>query len=182
MTILVTGFDPFDNAPERNPSASVAMELNNPAIDTCILPTSYARAIEHLDNRLRQGDITFLLLLGYAKNIPGIRLEKCARNRVTAQRPDNDGVILHGPIDSTGPDVLPTKVDLTTLGHTAAVHCPVITSTNAGGYVCNYTYYHALRHWPSLPSLFIHLSASKESRHFPEVVAAIESIALKLKK
>lgn len=178
MKLLVTGFEPFGNL-EMNPSAEAADELvaRNTYMHKAILPTSYRRSAATLEESLKDGTVTALLMLGYASNVDGLRLEKFGSNSVTSGSPDNDGVVLSGNIDPLGPGRLATYVNLESCIAAAEENCRAYISEDAGGYVCNYAYYCALRKFPNVRTIFIHITAAKDTEEFSKAVLALDGIA-----
>ena len=160
MTTLVTGFDPF-GVMRSNPSQAAGSWLAATR-DDCVfvpVPTSYAGSTSALDEAVRTHRPTAVLLLGFAASAVGLRPERCARNLTTAAAPDNDGQWQAGPIQADGPDLIETAVDYDGLLNTLASNrVPYTASDDAGGYVCNWLYWHALMTQPTLPVLFVHLA------------------------
>lgn len=166
--LLITGFDPFGSL-KANPSSELAqwLEKTLPDADAVELPTSYARSVAVLDDAVTDGKYAAILMLGYADGPSGVRLEQVASNRTTATSPDNDGVKLHGAIDSAEPGNLATPFDCDALARQVArAGGTARLSDNAGGFVCNYAYFHVLRsgngnrEFP--PALFAHVAGADD--------------------
>ena len=90
MKILITAFEPFNND-TVNPSEEI---LKN--IDGCkvMLPVSYNRVEEVLDDAICKYNPDFILSLGYAGSRSEISIEKCAYNLMKASIKDNYGTLL----------------------------------------------------------------------------------------
>lgn len=164
--LLITGFDPFGSL-KVNPSSELAQWLGEtlPEADAVELPTSYGRSVAALDDALTDGKYAAILMLGYADGPSGVRLERVASNRTTAASPDNDGVKLQGPIDSAEPSNLATSFDCDYLAHEIErAGGKARLSDNAGGFVCNYGYFHVLRSGDGRfpPALFAHVANADE--------------------
>ncbi|MGK8508202.1 hypothetical protein ACRS5S_09105 [Nocardia asiatica] len=181
MSMLITGFEPF-GALKENPSSHLAHKIANIDwnVDALTLPTSYRRSVEAINYALTSSPMSALIMLGYAVGVEGVRLERYGRNESTSQHPDNDGRVLQGPIDSHGPPVLESTVDINKCANLIGKKCPVVISENAGGYVCNYAYYCALRSFPEIKCIFVHLSSSVDSDNFRAVMDAVVVIAAEL--
>ena len=179
VKMLVAGFDAFGNL-STNPSGELATELARtvPDAKSIILPTSYERAATILLDELRQTGPSYGVMFGYSRRAESLRLERYARNRDKAKRPDNDGRIRSSVIDSEAPEVLSGRVDVAKL-HSILTErgCNVSMSENAGGYVCNHTYFKVLaylhRSGKKLPFLFAHIPGPELSRQTVETGRAL---------
>jgi pyroglutamyl-peptidase len=151
MRTLLTGFGPF-GAIIDNPSARIVAHFAEAgalghALTTRVLPVSYDRAAEEVSALLREGAFDAALLMGVATRTAVLRLERVARLRGGGHRPDVDG---RSPADTTlSLGALPTYTATVALEPLAAVlaaaDVPARLSDDAGGYVCNHTYYAALQ-------------------------------------
>jgi pyroglutamyl-peptidase len=177
MRVLLTGFGPFLNIIE-NPTALLVERLMAsppPGIElqTEVLPVSYHRASLRLKELLQAENFDLAVLLGVAGNSSHIRLEALGRNSHTANANDEDGMNLMGlPVVESGAVTLQTQLDLApivskleSLGYSAQV------SQDAGGYVCNDTYYAALHAIDeaglSTKCVFIHVPPHPEATETP---------------
>lgn len=148
--MILTAFDPFGGL-AANPSERLLRAVEPELADgdlTVVLPTSYARAWATVDEVLggRPADEP-VVLLGYSARAGGLRLERGAANRCTAAAADNDGEVRAGPVDPDGPPVVATTIDVDGLvARLERAGAPVAASSDAGGFVCNATYYRVLRH------------------------------------
>jgi pyroglutamyl-peptidase len=179
MTTLVTGFDPFGGL-RSNPSQTAGSWLAAQREDILYLPvpTSYARSVEALQRAVQTHRPTALLLLGFAARAAGLRLERLARNATTTTAPDNDGKCQAGPILEGGPPWIETSVDYDRiLRILASKGIPHTASDDAGGYVCNWLYWHALVGDRTLPTLFVHLAEPANTTRWRETHAGLMLIA-----
>jgi pyroglutamyl-peptidase len=151
MRVLMTGFGPFGDV-SNNPSGRIveqfAMQgLPGHELVTRVLPVSFERSQQEIEDLLRSTAFDVALLLGLAAKEGMIRLEQYGRNLDRARIPDCDGSQpQESPICREGPDVYLTDIPLEPL--VAALEAggiPARISDDAGGYVCNHTYYTALR-------------------------------------
>jgi pyroglutamyl-peptidase len=165
MPILVTAFNPFGAHP-TNPSEILVRNLaarNLAAASTLILPTEYAASARILTNAIRTLKPTAVLCLGLAEREPVLRLELFARNRSTSPAPDNAGLIrLNHPIVPGAPETLPATLPYAAISAAwTARAIPHRLSTDAGGFVCNHVFFHALHTLAQsptpIPCGFIHL-------------------------
>ena len=157
MTVVVTGFDPFHGAP-FNPSGEVAQRVEGAT--AYVLPTSYIRAQDHLEAILAERRPSLLIMLGLHDGTEQPLLERFAVNVDDSVTPDNDGDVRRGrPIDSAAPDAFQTALDLVQMQeHLLSKGFSVGISNHAGAFVCNHTYYCALRAAPpETKCLFIHI-------------------------
>lgn len=162
-TMHLTCFDAF-GALRENPTRWLVGVLS-PAPDwwvaKTVLPTSYSRvrgAVNHIFDQRPAA----VLMFGYTSQTDRLRLEHVARNRDGSPRPDNDGR-LGGPVILPGaPSLYSSTVDLTpVLSALCGRKLPFTYSTDAGGYVCNHSYFLALERArsvrPAIPCLFVHI-------------------------
>ena len=174
MTILVTGFEPFDGL-AVNPSQAVVEALAHRSsgrhgieLVTEILPTEFRAASDRIVTLIRELRPDAVVSLGLAFSASAIRLERHALNLNDSARPDNGGDLATGRlIDPDGPigywSTLPLDAMFRALKER---DIPAIISNHAGAYVCNHVFYTA-RHeierlgWET-PCGFIHLPLMSE--------------------
>ncbi len=142
--ILVTGFEPFPGAPVNPTEALVTrMREKPPSLGTIdfraeVLPVDYASVGPRLTAIAAAFQPDIALHFGLAAECGGFRLERQARNRLIAAKPDNRGVVpADGPI-CAGPEILAATLPLGDI-HAAltAAGLPASWSDDAGGYLCN---------------------------------------------
>ncbi|MFJ2621787.1 pyroglutamyl-peptidase I [Glutamicibacter sp. NPDC087344] len=162
MRILVTGFEPFGNDNFNASDAVVSAlpdHLGKNQITTAILPVSFTRSGQALNELLAETQPDALLCLGEAGGRKLITPELRAVNLNHARIPDNDGAQpQHTPIVAGGPHLLHPGLDarritrsLVLAGFAAA------PSEDAGRFVCNHVAY--LAYAQPIPALFIHVPA-----------------------
>lgn len=160
---LVTGFGPFLDV-EVNPSAHVATALDGALVAghrvvARVLPVDYAGARAALDALVASHAPRCVLALGVARG-DVVRLERGATNRVTSDRPDATGAVWAGRALTPGGPLrrhaaLPLSRWADELDHGAP---RVVASDDAGGYVCNATYYRLLElSEGTIPCVFVHI-------------------------
>jgi pyroglutamyl-peptidase len=162
-TVHLTCFDAFGALPE-NPTRWLVAALSPPpgwrAVKT-VLPTSYARVSGEVDRIFDQRPAA-VVMFGYTGQADRLRLEHMARNQDGSPRPDNDGRI-GGPV--IRPGAPPAYWSTVNLAPALSALCrravPFTYSIDAGGYVCNHSYFLALdRAWAAsrvVPCLFVHI-------------------------
>ncbi|MFN7728109.1 MAG: hypothetical protein ACK5P7_03020 [Bdellovibrio sp.] len=169
MSLLLTGFEPFGGE-SLNPSQLLAQKLSRArGLDCEILPVSYKRSFEVLQDRLESGKYKGLLSLGQAANRSKICLERVALNLEDADIPDADLITkVENAIDPNGPTAVLNHLPLRQYAREFKMRGrPVEISTSAGAYVCNSLYYQTFRwmeHNPRILNfqLFVHVPYSKE--------------------
>ncbi len=150
LTILLTGFDPFDGAAE-NPSrrAVLAVAEGTPPPGTRvvaeILPVSYAHAGAALADAVRRHRPDILIATGLAGGRAEISVERVAINVDDARIADNDGAFrIDAPVIEGGPaayfSTLPIKA---IAGEIRAAGVPAHVSQSAGTFICNHVFYRA---------------------------------------
>lgn len=154
--LLVTGFGPFPGVPS-NPTTEVVQEIDGcvwgqVAVSAAVLPTAWAEARPVLDATVERVRPDALIMLGVAPR-EAIEVERVARNR-TIQRPDAVGALpAEGCVAADGPETYPT-----TLPWAELVEVGAQTSDDAGTYLCNAVFYHALHCHPEVPQRgFVHV-------------------------
>ncbi len=159
---MLTGFDAFGTL-TTNPSRDLVNALARQVASTAVLPTSYQRAAPALIQQWSESPTDLIVMLGYSANASTPRIERTARNTSPSGVPDNDGVALPAsqPILTTAPDRIQTAVPVDRLQARLAAYghsCEV--SDDAGGFVCNHTYFralHELKH-RDVGVVFIHIA------------------------
>lgn len=169
QTVLLTGFEPFDND-LVNPSWEAARELDGVQVSEGVqivarcLPCAFATAGEYLAQLISELKPAMVIATGLAPGRSEISIERVAININDARIPDNLG---QQPIDTAvvvdGPaayfSTLPIKAIVKALrdaGFAAAV------SQTAGTFVCNQVFY-LLQHrlaGAGVRSGFIHMPSS----------------------
>ena len=165
MTVLLTGFEPFDGHPV-NASwlavQAVARAWRGSDLLTAELPVSFGRAPRVLWDRLQAVRPDVVVCVGEAAGRSHVGIERVAVNIADAELADNDGarpvdapVVLGGPVGYlTG---LPLRA---CLAAARATGVPTEISDTAGTYVCNATFYvlmDALEGMPGVRGGFVHL-------------------------
>lgn len=151
--VLVTGFEPFAGATESLTEAPVrglqGFRVAGARVQALILPASYAAAARKLKGALKRFSPCAVVCFGPGPYGP-ILLERTARNRDQDPRPDAARKVAKGaPIDKKGPAEVASTLPLDVIrARLAAAEIPSMASDNAGGYLCNHVFYHAVRTLP----------------------------------
>lgn len=172
MRILLTGFEPFGRF-STNSSWEVAQAVakccTEELIDCSVeqLPVSFNRAGEALRGHVVKHQPDVVLMLGQASSADSIRLERVALNLMDARGADNDGFAPSElPIEETGEAAYFTRVHIKQLREILLSEGIEATVSNSAGlYVCNRTYYEALRlvaEGTIKAALFVHLPCINE--------------------
>lgn len=160
--LLVTGFGPFPGVP-RNPSAALARRIGRlvgPKIGglpvrVLILPTTYSAIPEVLEPALAEGPAA-ILMLGVATRAKRVRVEAQGRNRTSRLFPDASGrIAARLTLEREGPAARRTAFGRQGLAILRRAGVPAVPSRDAGRYLCNATYFRALRE--GCPALFLHI-------------------------
>ncbi len=165
--ILLTGFESWGDVPS-NPTSELVEQLASDEVVGEVLPVSFRRVGERLEELIRELKPEAVLNLGLAPERPVIRVERVAINLIDARIPDNDGEQpVDVPIDPDGPpcyfSTLPTREVVEALRREGI---PAFLSYSAGTYLCNYVMYKTLRTLDVMglrtPAGFIHVPYSSE--------------------
>jgi len=188
IRLLVTGFTPFPGAP-HNPTEQLIrhFEANPPlgGLDTecrfAVLPVDYAGAIPALEEIASSFEPHVAIHFGLAKEAAGFRLERLARNEIASRVPDNAGTVPEpSPIRDGAVDV-PSSLPLSRIAEAleSSGHA-VEWSDNAGGYLCNYVFFHSAaglcRGLAAPVSGFVHVGPANAGEDFRKLVEGAETI------
>ena len=188
--VVVTGFEPFPGAPVNPTERLVAALRAAPpsfegvaAFRAEILPVDYAAVGPRLSAIGRDFAPDIAIHFGLANECVGFRLERLARNRFGADRPDNAGVLREGGAVCAGPETLPSGLPLEAIARRlAGLGLPVEWSDDAGGYLCNTVFMlsraHACAGFAPDRSGFVHVPPTGEGSGFPLSDAGLMAGAL----
>ena len=147
-TILLTGYNPYRNAPDYNPTGALARELDGRKIGGAHvvgrqLPVAVEDAGPQLRRLLARVDPDAALAMGVAPGRPAMSVERVAVNVLDFRVPDNRGRRYRDrPIRRGGPDAylstLPVRAILAALRREKI---PAELSDTAGTYLCNFAMY-----------------------------------------
>jgi pyroglutamyl-peptidase len=168
LTVLLTGFQPFDGAaenPSRRAVLTLAAEAPPPGtrIVAEILPVSYAHAGAALHAAVQRHRPDILIATGLAGGRAEISVERVAINIDDARIADNDGERrIDTPVIEAGPaayfGTLPIKAVASAI---RAAGVPAQVSQTAGTFLCNHIFYRACHlaatERPSMRAGFLHV-------------------------
>lgn len=170
--ILLYGFSRYLGF-SRNPSGELVRELSAlswPGIR--ITPHVFKVSYEEVQNRIPRllGKDSYDAVVGFglAAGSSRIRLEQIARNLCDSPQPDQDGKKrLKKAILKHQKSVYRSTVKLSDMRMSLLKeNIPAVVSRDAGGYLCNFTYYlmahHLIQHRREVPNLFVHIPFSSE--------------------
>ncbi|MGJ3231589.1 MAG: hypothetical protein ACFE0P_07310 [Oceanicaulis sp.] len=160
--VLLTAFGPFPGAPVNPTPAIIARAARlleaQADIETQVLETCFASVPDALAHAARRTP-EVVMMTGLAAGAQRMRLEHRARNETLPGRADASGAGHQGgPIDPGAPAELSARADLTALAAAltgAGLECEL--SRDAGRYVCEFAYFHALRLFAEARVVFVHL-------------------------
>ena len=161
--ILITGFEPFGEYAE-NSSWAVAEKVAACGIEGVVieqLPVSFARVGEILRRAVERHSPDLVIMLGQSGATDRVKLERVALNMMDSTMGDNDGAKPdEEPIYEGEENALFTSLPIKRLRKAIeAQGVAVKISNSAGLYVCNCTYYEALRLCKerAMQAIFVHL-------------------------
>jgi pyroglutamyl-peptidase len=173
LKVLIGGFGRFPGAP-FNPSGLVATALarrRRPALADVrrlahVFAVRYADVDRELPALIARERPDIVLLFGLAGRARHLRIEEIARNRVSVLFPDAGGFRPARPTIARGRAALRNPRPLVRLVEAARdAGLRAAPSHNAGSYLCNYIYWHALEsaRVPGGPRLvaFVHVPPVK---------------------
>jgi pyroglutamyl-peptidase len=164
--ILLTAYEPFgENV--TNSSWEVAkllreQEFEQVNLSVVLLPVSFNRVAAVLQEAITSHCPDVVLMLGQSGTKDKLKLERVALNMMDSKNGDNDGYRpTEETINSNGPAAYITKAPVKSLlDHLKTFGVNSKISNSAGLYVCNRTYYEALRLCEengTMQALFVHL-------------------------
>ena len=192
--VLITGFEPFGEYSE-NSSWEVARRVASSGVAGAEvvaeqLPVSFTRVGKALRSAVELHSPDLLIMLGQSAVADRIKLERVALNMMDSAMGDNDG---YAPdeesIDEYGAAALFTSLPIKRLRSAIeAKGINVKISNSAGLYVCNRTYYEALRmcrEREAMQAIFVHLplyegqvlsQAKKKTMPLGDMCRAVQTI------
>lgn len=143
MTVLLTGFEPFDGG-SINPSAEIARALDGRAIAGLrvtgrVYPVSMQRIARAIAAAVMETKPRMVMSLGLAGGEPAIRLERVGVNLADFPVADNDGALPKDvKLAPAGPDAFASTLPMRAI-HAALLQAgiPARLSNTAGTYLCN---------------------------------------------
>ena len=190
MKCLITGFAPMCGR-ESNKSWEVAQAAGLAALYGCEiaavqLPVSFSWAPEVLRQSVRRYSPDVVLMLGEYASGGGIKLERIAVNLMDAIHPDCDGLLPDAEsIDMSLPAAYFSALPLKTIRDAvAAERIEVKISNSCGLYVCNRTYFEALRlcteEYSDMKALFVHIP--REGMSLNDCTKVVQTILMFLNR
>lgn len=157
MSILITGFDPFDDVINASQVLVESLQADLPGtlgrlsgeLHFSVLPTDTHRCWPQLQQLLEQLQPDYCLLTGQGRGRDRISLERIAINLKDFERPDAAGNQPRGEhIDTAGPaaywSTLPSQHRL--IAALTGAGIPAAQSSHAGTHLCNQTLYQSLHY------------------------------------
>lgn len=186
MRVLLTGFEPFGgdaiNSSQETVRAVTCDEFGDIEVVTDILPVSFNRVEKALCGLIDEKDPDVVIMLGQSGTSDCIKIERVALNLMDSVNGDNDG---YTPDEETicldAPPAYFTQLPVKKLRDCLIQSgIPAKTSSSAGLYVCNRTYFAALHHIASTgrntKAVFIHLPKISDEWPAERMRAAIMQI------
>ncbi|MGV9299430.1 pyroglutamyl-peptidase I [Amycolatopsis sp. NPDC003676] len=164
MTVLLTGFAPFDGA-ASNPSWQAASLAATRRTDTVAveLPCEFDASLPALRAAILAHRPELVVCAGLAGGRKHVTVERVAINLIDARIPDNAGAQpVDVPVVAGGPSAyfttLPVKAAVAAI---ESAGLPAAVSYTAGTYVCNQVFYGLLHliatEFPALRGGFVHV-------------------------
>ncbi len=186
--LLVTGFGHFPGAP-INPTGDILTAVKamtfppHLQVKTHLFRTVYAEVQRDLPRLIAEQKPDALILFGLANKAKTIRIETTARNSTHRTIPDADGNIFPTrSIDPAQPSLRKTGLDGPMIArHLRKAGLKTSTSRNAGNYLCNFSYFHALQAVEQgllRQALFVHVPLPPEPLSAADLARAAHEIML----
>lgn len=178
--LVLTGFGHFPGVPENPTQAIIEAFRNEPGLlpqphRLALLDVAYRSAGSALDDLLDPAPGA-LVLTGYSRRATKVTLEARATDYCSPDQPDICGFVPALKADPAPP--LTTNTPLAALSmRLEEAGIPAEISQDAGAYLCNYSYRHALERVEErgLPTnvLFVHLPALEDTALAQEAAGTI---------
>lgn len=167
----------------------------NADIATECLPVSFVRAPMTLREAIDRHTPDVVIMLGQSATADRIKLERVALNMMDSRKADNDGYIAdEEPIYEGEESALFTSLPIKSFRSAIEAQGIAVKITNSAGlYVCNRTYYEALRlcrEREGLQAIFVHLplcegqtlsQPDKKSMPLGDMCRAVQTIIEEIK-
>jgi pyroglutamyl-peptidase len=191
LKVLLTGFEPFNNA-RLNPSEQLVIRIKSDSVPgaqiiTAVLPVVYGEAASHLIALVQEHNPDVVISFGQAEGRIAITPERFAVNLNDANLADNKGHIridqaIHQGTPTAYESTLPVKELVAAI---KAEGIPATLSLTAGAFVCNHIFYelqNALKD-TQIQSGFVHVPLMTEQQEdFPGLFTMdIETMVLAAK-
>lgn len=170
MSVLITGFAPFDGA-DINPSWEavrlVPASVAGHEVHRLMLPVEYGRAADRLKQEIARVQPKVVICCGLAGGRKAITPELVAINYRFAKIPDNAGRLCQGePISPDSPAAYMSRLPVhAMIARMTEAGLPATLSLSAGAYVCNDVYYALLACEEAFghKGLFLHVPGTEVS-------------------
>lgn len=162
MTVLLTGFEPFDGA-ATNSSWEAVQRVEG--VVTGVLPVEFGRASAVLADLIAQHRPDVVIAVGLADGRTAITPERVAINLTDARIPDNAGNQPRDlPVDPDGPAAYFSGLPVRAIADAiSAAGIPARVSLSAGAYVCNSVMYRLLAEiGPGVTAGFVHVPSEND--------------------
>lgn len=143
MNYILTSFESF-NGRKENVSSLVCEKIYENYIKKIVLPVSWRETPIKVKELLKLNP-DFLILTGEAGNRTKVSIEYVAINLMNANISDNDGVLIKNKKIDDGNDAYFSNYDCIELVNLINEKYDCGLSLTAGSYICNLSYYIALR-------------------------------------
>ncbi|GEM_PF-849134 len=169
--VLISGFGGYPDNPV-NPGPTLVRGLADEFADhaaielrSVVLSVTFNSCWEELKREIGAFAPDLVLSFGLRPDTASFDLEAIARNLLDNDRQDAKGSTpVAGPIDSQGPQTLPSTLPLETLRQALAdASIPVRILNSGANYVCNYLFYRLMREGNVPMAGFIHIPYSIEA-------------------
>ncbi len=188
--VLLSGFDPFGQLSVNNSwviaqQVKTRVESSRPDVEviTCLLPTSYNRAIPTLEKCLADLPEKPTLVISLGAGPCNVKWETRAHNRDNDHGPDNDGVSRKRQIITPGaPSDLGLRLNYGAMWCSLTPEEKRLTwvSTTPENFVCNNTAFRFTERHPEQMYGFIHVPNVKCEKKTPGITARSAELISKM--
>jgi pyrrolidone-carboxylate peptidase len=186
-SVLISSFDPFGGSSYNN-SNRIAREVKthlSETVDvmTCVLPTSYQRAIPALEKCLSEMRNPPALIVSLGEGPCSVKWETRAHNRDHDRGPDNDGVSRRRQtIIADAPQELGLRLNYPAMWCSLTHEEKKLTqvSVDPENFVCNNTAYRFSHNNPEQLYGFVHVPRTSCEKKTPGITARSSELVAKM--
>ena len=181
--LLICGFGPFPAAPD-NPAGDAVTKLRSEgwapkgsSAAYTLLSTVWTEASEQALAAAIDSRCDGVLLVGVAVGAGAFRVETLARNHADPAKLDAKGEAwAQAVIDPQGPDAIEATAPTEAMRDAvAAAGLPVALSSDAGDYLCNFTFYRTLG--AKRPCGFLHVPSLSDAIGLDDILRGVSAAA-----
>ena len=155
--ILVTAFKPFGTLKENSSFEALSKANLQDNVKKYYLDVDLVKTKEELEYLIDNVKPEMIIMFGESGMFPKVQIERRAHNLLNFRIEDNGGHMpINQKIEEKGKEYLTSSLNIDYLiAYLKAAGIEAEASLDAGQFICNYSYYLALK--TKIPCVFVHL-------------------------